>query len=123
MSQKVHVVELDEPRLSYKKYAVGFIASVTLTICAYLVATHNSANKNVLAVVLAAMAVAQFVVQMVLFLHVGEERGTRWKLLMMFMMLIVVLILVGASIWIMDNLNYRMTPEQIQQYLQSQDNL
>ena len=124
MNQRAHVVEHDdEPRLSYGKYAAGFVTSIALTVLAYLVATHGTANKNVLAIALGAMAIIQFIVQMLLFLHVGEERGPRWKLAMMFMMLTVVLILVGASIWIMNNLNYRMTPQQVQQYMQSQDNL
>jgi hypothetical protein len=32
----------------------------------------------------------------------------------------VVLILVFGSIWIMNNLNYRMTPEQINTYMNNQ---
>jgi len=117
------VVEHDEQPLSYGKYVVGFVLSVGLTVGAYFIATHSGANKNVLAVVLGMFAIAQFIVQMALFLHVGEERGPRWKLGAAIMMLIVVLILVFASIWIMNNLNYRMTPQQQQQYLRSQDNL
>jgi cytochrome o ubiquinol oxidase subunit IV len=65
----------------------------------------------------------QFIVQMFLFLHVGEERGPRLKLLAACLMLGVVLILVFGSLWVMNNLNYRMTPQQITQYMQSQDNL
>jgi cytochrome o ubiquinol oxidase operon protein cyoD len=120
---KTTVVEHDEQHLSYGKYVVGFVLSVALTVGAYLIATHCGADRNALAVVLAVLAIVQFFVQMVLFLHVGEERGPRWKLGAAIMMLIVVLILVFASIWIMNNLNYRMTPQQQQQYLQSQDNL
>ena len=119
----VVIAEHDEPRLSYGKYLVGFVSSVVLTVGAYVIATHAGGNKNVLAVGLGVLAVTQFIVQMVLFLHVGEERGSRWKLAAMLMMLAVILILIGGSIWIMNNLNYRMTPQQIQQYLQSQDNL
>jgi len=40
-------------------------------------------------------------------------------------MLGVVLIIVGGSIWIMNDLNYRMmdSPQQMQKYLKSQDAL
>jgi cytochrome o ubiquinol oxidase operon protein cyoD len=121
---KARVSEHDaEMHLSYGKYLLGFISSITLTVSAYMLATHSSANKNVLAVILGLLAIVQFTVQMLLFLHVGDERGPRWKLGAMLMMLVVVLILVFASIWIMNNLNYRMTPQQIQQYMKSQDNL
>ncbi len=121
---KVHVAEHEEVQhLSYGKYLLGFVSSIALTVGAYLLATHSSADKNLLALVLGVLAIVQFIVQMLLFLHIGEERGPRWKFAAMLMMLIVVLILVFASIWIMNNLNYRMTPQQIQQYMKSQDNL
>ena len=41
----------------------------------------------------------------------------------MWFMLGIVLIIVGGSVWIMNNLNYRMTPQQMEQYLKSQDSL
>jgi cytochrome o ubiquinol oxidase subunit IV len=117
------VSEHDEPQLSYGKYVAGFLGSVLLTVCAYLLATHLSVNKNVLAVILAVLAISQFALQMLLFLHIGEERGPRLRLLAACFMLGVVLILVFGSLWIMNNLNYRMTPQQINQYMQSQDSL
>jgi cytochrome o ubiquinol oxidase operon protein cyoD len=123
MSHESHVSDHDEQHLSYGKYAIGFLTSVALTLSAYWLATRGTASANTLAIILAILAVTQYIVQMLLFLHVGEERGPRWKLSMMFMMLIVVLILVGGSIWIMNNLNYRMTPQQVMQYMQNQDNL
>jgi cytochrome o ubiquinol oxidase operon protein cyoD len=123
MNHKPLVSEHDEHQLSYGKYTGGFIASIVLTFSAYWIATHVSANRNLLAIVLALLAITQFIVQMVLFLHIGEERGPRWKLAAAGFMLCVVLILVGGSIWIMNNLNTRMTPQQVNQYMQSQDNL
>jgi len=113
----------DERPLTYGKYISGFLGSVALTLCAYWLATHGRASSDTLAIVLAALAISQFVLQMLLFLHVGEEHGPRWRLAAAGCMLAVVLILVLGSIWIMDNLNYRMTPQQILKYMQSQDNL
>lgn len=124
MSQRALVSEHDEePKLSYGKYALGFLTSVALTIGAYMLAMHGGYDKHELVILLAVLALTQFVVQMVLFLHVGEERGPKWKFGAMIMMLTVVIVLVAGSIWIMNNLNYRMTPQQIQHYLQSQDSL
>ncbi len=123
MSPKVS--EHNAHPLSLGKYIVGFLGSITLTLIAYMLVTHGGTGKGVLMGVLAALAIMQFMVQMVFFLHVGDERKPRWKLLVMWMMLGVVLILVGGSIWIMNNLNYRMmdSPKQIQKYLKSQDDL
>lgn len=120
---KTVVAEHDEMRLSYSKYAGGFLGSVALTVTAYLLATHGHVGSVGLAAGLAVLAVTQFVLQMLLFLHVGEERGPRLKLLAAGFMLGVVLILVFGSLWIMRNLNYRMTPQQMDQYLKSQDSL
>lgn len=123
MSPKVS--EHNAHPLSLGKYILGFLASVTLTMAAYLLVTRGTTSKDLVVGILAVLAVIQFVVQMVFFLHVGDERRPRWKLMVMFLMLGVVLILVGGSIWIMNNLNYRMmdSPEQMQKYLKSQDDL
>ncbi len=117
------VSEHGDQKLTYSKYTAGFVGSVVLTLTAYWLATHGTASGNTLAIVLGVLAIVQFAVQMLLFLHVGEERGPRWKLGMAGMMLVVILILVGGSVWIMNNLNTRMTPQQMDQYLKSQDSL
>jgi cytochrome o ubiquinol oxidase subunit IV len=119
------VVEHPDEQLSLGKYVAGFVGSIALTVTAYLLATHESYSRSTVVAALACLALVQFVVQMVLFLHVGAERKPRWKLAVMVMMLGVVLILVVGSVWIMNNLNYRMMndPVKIQQYLDSQDSL
>lgn len=117
------VSEHDEQQLSYGKYIFGFVSSVVLTLIAYVLATRQSVNHDVLIGLLACLAFVQFIVQMVFFLHIGEERKPRWKQLVMWFMLGIVFIIVGGSIWIMNNLNYRMTPKQMEQYMKSQDSL
>jgi cytochrome o ubiquinol oxidase operon protein cyoD len=112
-----------EEQLSLAKYVVGFVCSVVLTMMAYVLATRQNYSKDVVVGALTGLALVQFVTQRVFFLHVGSERRPRWKLVVMFWMLGVVLILVLGSLWIMNNLNYRMTPQEVQQYLKSQDAL
>lgn len=108
---------------SYSNYVIGFILSLVCTLSAYfLVTNHYVSNKWGLAGLVAILALIQFVVQIVLFLHLGKERSPRFKLLVFSFMLCVVLILVGGSIWIMYNLNYKMTtPTQINKYMNQQD--
>lgn len=119
------VVEHPHETLSYGKYVVGFVGSVVVTLAAYLLATHQAYSKTFVMITLAALALVQFIVQMVFFLHVGSERRPRLKLAVMGMMLGVVLILVIGTLWIMNNLNYRMmqSPDMMRHYLQSQDSL
>jgi cytochrome o ubiquinol oxidase operon protein cyoD len=109
--------------LSLARYIAGFVGCVVLTLAAYLLVTRSSWSAWAIVATLSVLAVVQFIVQMVLFLHVTEERGSHWKLATMWLMLGVVLILVGGSVWIMNNMNYRMTPEQMDNYLRSQDSL
>ena len=117
------VSEHDEHQLSYGKYVFGFVASVALTLVAYILVTHGHAGKDTIVAIISGLAVVQFLVQMLFFLHLGEERRPRWKLLVAVLMAGFVLLIVFGSIWIMNNLNYRMTPQQQEQYLHSQDSL
>ena len=117
------VSEHEERPLSLTKYVVGFVGSVAITMAAYLLVTRSGAPKDVIIGLISGLAILQFIVQMLFFLHVGDEHKPRYKFMVMLLMLMVVLIVVFGSLWIMNNLNYRMTPQQMDQYLKSQDGL
>lgn len=118
----VHTEHAEHP-LSLAKYIVGFVLSIAVTMAAYLLVTRSNWSHDMVVATISVLAIVQFVVQMVFFLHVGDERKPRWKLAVLGFMLGIVLLIVFGSIWIMNNLNYRMTPQQMQQYLKSQDSL
>ena len=65
----------------------------------------------------------QFVGQLIFFMHLGRETKPRWKLAVTLMMILVVSILVGGSLWIMSNLTYRMTPTQEENYMNNQQGI
>ena len=119
------LVSRNEPETAtLKKYVIGFSSSLVLTLCAYLLARANMFNKPVMVGLLAALALTQFIIQLIYFLHVGKEFSPRLKQLVMFFMIIVVFILVGGSIWIMNNLSSRMMDtKQMIRYMNNQDNL
>jgi cytochrome o ubiquinol oxidase operon protein cyoD len=125
MSIHEHTVvsEHNEHPLSLGKYVVGFVGSVVVTMAAYLLVTRSSWPHGTVVGIICGLAILQFLVQMVFFLHIGDERRPRWKQAVLGFMLGIVLIVVFGSVWIMNNLNYRMTPEQMQRYLKSQDSL
>jgi cytochrome o ubiquinol oxidase operon protein cyoD len=105
---------------SVRNYVIGYVTSIFLTLNAYFVVTRHVSLKWVMVSIVIGIAMIQFVVQMFFFLHLGRESKPRWKLLVFFFMLLVVSILVFGSLWIMNNLNYRMTPQQIQTYMDNQ---
>ena len=110
---------------SYLAYISGFAGSLLFTISAYLLVTHHVFSKWHLVIALLALAVAQLVVQLVCFLHLGREKRPYWNLVVFIFMGGVVLIVALGSLWIMYSLNHRMmnTPEQTNKYIQSQDDL
>jgi cytochrome o ubiquinol oxidase operon protein cyoD len=104
-----------------KSYASGFILSIVLTITAYLLVTHHTySDRHTILVIIVGLALLQFIGQLLFFLHLGKETKPRWKLFVLLFMLLVVFILVFGSLWIMDNLNYHMSSEQINTYLNNQ---
>jgi len=114
-----------------KSYIVGYISSIILTLAAYaLIEIHiNSAHETFshpfLTFAILTLAIAQFIVQAIFFLHLTSEKGSRWNLVVFGSTLAIILILVVGSIWIMNHLNYNMmaSPSQMNAYIQSQDGL
>ncbi len=98
-------------------YIVGYVASMMLTLAAYGAVTGQWLMGRWLIGGLVVLALVQLVVQLKLFLHLGDEAKPRWQLMAFWFMLLVLIILVAGSLWIMYSLNYRMTPEQMNQYL------
>lgn len=105
---------------SYGSYFVGFVLSVLFTILPYLIVVRNLLDGGALLVALAGFAVAQLLVQLVFFLHLGRESKPRWNLMMFCFMLIIVAIIVGGTLWIMHNLDYNMMPDQMDSYMREQ---
>jgi cytochrome o ubiquinol oxidase operon protein cyoD len=113
---------------SLLSYSVGFALSISLTLIAFAVVElhlhgHFSLTRDWLIGGIIGLALVQFLVQLFFFLHLGRETKPRWKLAVFAMMIMIVSILVIGSLWIMSNLNYHMTTEQVNQYLNSQDGL
>ena len=95
-----------------RTYIVGFGLSVVLTFVAFgLVGEHLKTDhaypSHELAVpLLVLFAIAQLLVQLFFFLHIGKESKPQWNLQALFFALLVVTILVGGTLWIMNNLSH-----------------
>ncbi len=107
-------------------YLVGFSLSVLMTLLAYLLVVNHVWPMFTLVMVIAVLAILQLAVQLIFFLHLGDEKGVRWKLVTLVFAIIIVGILVVGSIWIMNNLNYTMmhfTPDQQKEYLKNNEGI
>jgi len=125
MSDLKPTVSHFQPHATLSAYITGFVSCIVITLVAYVVATSNSVSNDAAVGIVAGLAILQFVTQLIFFLHLGREFKPRWKMLVFWLMITIVLILVGGSIWIMNNLNYRMmqNPSLENKYIQSQDGL
>ena len=93
---------------TYKSYTLGFLVCVALTFASYFVAKVPLATGQILFYSLLALGFIQVVVQLVLFLHVGEEEKPRHNLVVFLFMLLVLVVIVVGSFWIMANLKYNV---------------
>ena len=98
-------------------YIVGFVLSLALTTAAYIVVTQKLLNDSELITALITLAIAQVLVQLFFFLHLGRETKPRWRLVVFLFMLLVLGIVVIGSLWIMQNLDYHMTPQESDTYM------
>ena len=107
-------------------YIIGFALSIVLTLAAFFVVIRpgffQMGSGAVIATILA-LAVAQLTVQMLFFLHLGSESGPRWNLVVFLSTVSIVLIIVMGSLWIMNHLNYNMTPGEMNTYMLKQEGM
>jgi cytochrome o ubiquinol oxidase operon protein cyoD len=106
---------------SMRSYTAGFIISIGLTIAAYLLVTQNILSGWGLVYAIIGLAVVQLFAQLFFFLHLGRGPNRKWNSVTLILMLIIVFIVVAGSLWIMHNLNYHMTPQQMNLYMRQQD--
>jgi cytochrome o ubiquinol oxidase operon protein cyoD len=112
----------DEAR--YISYVVGFVLSVVATLLAYFFVVNHVWPKEMLVYIVLGIAIVQLVVQAVFFLHIG--RGSNLKIITFLFAILMLLVIVVGSIWIMNNLDYRMmqmTPEQMQLYMHQHEGI
>lgn len=119
------ISHFEPPHGSLRSYVIGFTSCLLLSLVAYGVAVSQTISNTAAIFIIAALAIVQFFIQLTRFLHLDSEFKPRWKLAVFILMITIVLIVVIGSLWIMSNLNYHMlnTPNEINQYVQSQDGL
>jgi cytochrome o ubiquinol oxidase operon protein cyoD len=90
---------------------IGFVLSLLLTLISYFIivtpdALHGFSGKAVTVIFL--LALMQALVQVLFFLDLWREKGSLWNLNVFISTISIIFIIIWFSIWIMNNLNYRM---------------
>lgn len=89
-------------------YFTGFSLCLLFTIIAFTLTGMKTLNEMSLYLLLSGLAILQFIVQSICFLGLNKSQEGRIQLLPYLFMIVIVFILVGGTIWIMNNLNYNM---------------
>ena len=99
---------------TYKSYIIGFILSLALTLAAYFAVINQ---VPVTLWVITGLALIQFLVQLIFFLHLGQGPDGHWNLVALISTFGAVVVLILGTLWIMSNLSYNMTPQKINDYI------
>jgi cytochrome o ubiquinol oxidase subunit IV len=101
-------------------YIIGFVLSLLLTLAAYFSVINHVMSGTMIMLVIAGLAIAQLLVQLLFFLHLGQESKPRFNLLIFLFMVLVVGIVVIGSLWIMHHLDYNMMPADMDKFMLEQ---
>lgn len=105
-------ISLKETQKEYhgtlKSYVIGFIASLLLTGASFLLVITKSLLGHGLIYAIMGLAVIQAIIQLLFFLHVGQEAKPRWETYIFCFTVVVLLIIMIGSLWVMNDLEERM---------------
>ncbi len=93
-----------------KSYVIGFLLSLVFTFIPYYMVVNKSASSSTLLAVILGIAFVQMLVQIFFFLHLGRGPKPFYNVVFFVSTVGIILIVVGGSIFIMNNLHYNMTP-------------
>jgi cytochrome o ubiquinol oxidase operon protein cyoD len=91
---------------SYKSYFIGFVLSVILTAIPFGLVMLKTFSTNVTILCVLAAAAVQVIVHLHYFLHMDRSAEQRETVLSFIFTAIILAIIIGGSMWIMDNLNH-----------------
>jgi cytochrome o ubiquinol oxidase operon protein cyoD len=96
---------------SLRGYLTGFVLAAILTVIPFwLVMGNVIANKQLLILIILILAVVQIFVHIVYFLHLDTRSESGWNMMAFIFTAVLVIIVLGASIWVMYNENMNMMP-------------
>ena len=96
---------------SLRGYLTGFVLAAILTIIPFwLVMGHVFDNRWLTITIVLLLAVVQILVHIIYFLHLDTRSEGGWNMMAFIFTIVLVVIVLGASIWVMYNENVNMMP-------------
>lgn len=108
-TESTHLSDTGLADKAFGPYLLGFVFCLILTVIPFYAVMYRIGSKQQILSILLFSALAQFFVQVKYFLRMHTQTLMGKVNVMIFMFVgIITFIVVGGSIWIMDNLNYFM---------------
>jgi cytochrome o ubiquinol oxidase subunit IV len=98
---------------SLRSYVVGLVLSLLLTLASFGAVMADVMPRDVGLAVIVVLCVAQLIVQLVWFLHIGTARDQRSNTVIFLCTGFLIAVIVGLSLWVMHNANENMMPTQM----------
>ncbi|WJH36071.1 cytochrome o ubiquinol oxidase subunit IV [Paenibacillus aurantius] len=86
---------------SLKQYVIGFLLSIVLTIIPIVLVMNHVFEKTATIVIIMVLAVMQFLIQLVFFMHLREGEKPRYNVMALILGVFIVFVIVAGSMWIM----------------------
>jgi cytochrome o ubiquinol oxidase operon protein cyoD len=95
---------------SQKSYTIGFVLSLVLTVLSFGTVMSGFVPQSAMLTGIVVFAVAQLLVQLVFFLHMGTSPDQRNNLAIFLFTGLIIAIVVSGSLWVMHNADVNMMP-------------
>ena len=112
-SHAIHHAGHDASHGSFKGYMIGTVLSLVLTLASFGVVMLRVVSPEFGLAAIVVLCVAQLVVQLYYFLHIGASRSQRANTGIFICTAFLIAVIVGLSLWVMHNANVNMMPTQI----------
>jgi cytochrome o ubiquinol oxidase operon protein cyoD len=108
---------------SSNSYIIGFALSLVLTIIPYYLVTRQVVSGTPLLLVILGIAIVQMFIQIFFFLHLGRGPKPLYNVVFFAGTAGLIVMVIGASLLIMDNLYRTMSPDEVTMRLAQDENI
>lgn len=93
---------------SFKPLIWGLVLSLIFTVLAYFIAVEHWLSGWGLVFTIFGICIIQAMTQLIFFMHLFLESKPKWNSLVFFFLVLVMFVVIGGTLWIMNNLNYNV---------------
>lgn len=123
MANNVKTPEAPSEHGSASSYVIGLILSLILTVIPYYMVTRQVISGTPLLLTILGFAIFQMIVQVFFFLHLGRGPKPLYNVVFFVATVSFIILIVGASILIMNNLYRNMSPTEVTTRLAQDENI